>query len=62
MSAIKGREDLYTPDSPLQLTSKEQSDIMENLNADSLIQKIRRYVLLRLDAALSLVQLPHCHH
>lgn len=53
MSAIERREDLYTPDSPLQLSPKERSDIMENLNADSLIQKIRRYVLLRLDAALS---------
>lgn len=53
MSAIERKEDLYAPNSPLQLTPKEQSEILENLNAESLIQKIRRYVLLRLDAALS---------
>lgn len=53
LTAIECGEDLYKTDSPLQLTPKEQNDILQNLNADFLILKIRRYVLLRLDTALS---------
>lgn len=53
LTAIERNEDLYKPDSPLQLTPKEQNDVLLNLNADFLILKIRRYVLLRLDAELS---------
>lgn len=53
LTAIESGEDLYKIDSPLQLTAKEQNDILQNLNADFLILKIRRYVLLRLDTALS---------
>lgn len=53
LTAIESGEDLYKTNSPLQLTPKEQNDILQNLNADFLILKIRRYVLLRLDTALS---------
>jgi hypothetical protein len=52
--AIENEEDLYTADSPLQLDNKERKDILKILNGDIYtIQKIRRYVLLRLDSALS---------
>ncbi|OCQ89750.1 hypothetical protein BCD64_17510 [Nostoc sp. MBR 210] len=54
LHAIDNREDLYTPDSPLQLTSKEKENILKILNGDLyLIKKIRSYVLLRLDSALA---------
>ncbi|QHG14663.1 DUF262 domain-containing protein [Nostoc sp. ATCC 53789] len=52
--AIEIGEDLYVPDSPLQLKPEEQAHIIKILNDDLyLIRKIRLYVLLRLDAALS---------
>ncbi|MEH1866662.1 MAG: HNH endonuclease family protein, partial [Nostoc sp.] len=52
--AIEIGEDLYVPDSPLQLKPEEQVRIIKILNDDLyLIRKIRLYVLLRLDAALS---------
>lgn len=54
LSAIEGGEDLFAPDSPLQLSPDEQGNVLKTLDGDLyLIQKIRRYVLLRLDAALS---------
>ncbi|MBD2495104.1 DUF262 domain-containing protein [Nostoc sp. FACHB-280] len=54
LHVIDNREDLYTPDSPLQLTSKEKENILKILNGDLyLIKKIRSYVLLRLDSALA---------
>jgi uncharacterized protein with ParB-like and HNH nuclease domain len=54
IAAIESGEDLYTPDSPLQITSEEKNNILKMLDGDLyLIQKIRLYVLLRLDAALS---------
>jgi hypothetical protein len=54
LNAIESRKDLYTPDSPLQLKQQEQEYILKILNDDFyLIKKIRLYVLLRLDAALS---------
>ncbi|MBW4544614.1 MAG: DUF262 domain-containing HNH endonuclease family protein [Symplocastrum torsivum CPER-KK1] len=54
LTAIEHGEDLYTPDSPLQITSEEKNNILKMLDGDLyLIQKIRLYVLLRLDAALS---------
>lgn len=54
LTAIEGGANLYTPESPLQLTSEEQSDILKILNGDLyLVDKIRLYVLLRLDAALA---------
>ncbi|ACC78955.1 DUF262 domain-containing protein [Nostoc punctiforme] len=52
--AIEVGEDLYAPYSPLQLKPEEQTRILKILNDDLyLIRKIRLYVLLRLDAALS---------
>lgn len=54
LSAIEAKKDLYAPDSPLQLNLKEQKYIINVLNDDLyLIRKIRLYVLLRLDSALS---------
>ena len=54
IAVIERGEDLYTPDSPLQITSLEKNNILQMLDGDLyLIQKIRLYVLLRLDAALS---------
>jgi uncharacterized protein with ParB-like and HNH nuclease domain len=54
LTAIEHGEDLYTPDSPLQITSEEKNNILKMLEGDLyLTQKIRLYVLLRLDAALS---------
>ncbi|MHC5610490.1 MAG: HNH endonuclease family protein [Nostoc sp.] len=54
LTAIEKEEDLYTSESPLQLTSEERNDILDILKKDLyLIEKIRLYVLLRLDAALA---------
>ncbi len=54
LSAIQRGEDLYRPDSPLQLTSEEQRNIFNILNGDIyLIPQVRKYVLLRLDDRLS---------
>ncbi|MBD2538318.1 DUF262 domain-containing protein [Coleofasciculus sp. FACHB-SPT36] len=54
LTAIEHEEDLYTPDSPLQITSEEKNDILKMLDGDLYqTQKIRLFVLLRLDAALS---------
>lgn len=54
LTAIENKADLYTSESPLQLTFEEKKEIVEKLNSDLyLVQKIRLFVLLRLDAALS---------
>lgn len=54
LSAIERGEDLYTLDSPLQITSEEKNNILKMLDGDLyLTLKIRLYVLLRLDSALS---------
>jgi hypothetical protein len=54
LSAIGNEVDLYSPDSPLQLTPSEQQAIVTVLDGDLyLIARIRQYVLLRLDTALS---------
>ncbi|MEO0373169.1 MAG: DUF262 domain-containing HNH endonuclease family protein [Cyanobacteria bacterium P01_A01_bin.17] len=54
LNAIEADADLYSPDSPLQLKSKECDRIIEKLNGDLYRElKIRQYVLLRLDTALS---------
>ena len=53
LTAIERGENLFSSDSPLQLNREEQSDILKILDGDLyLIQKIRLYVLLRLDNAL----------
>ncbi|MBH8562309.1 DUF262 domain-containing protein [Nostoc sp. CENA67] len=57
LQAIEKGQDLYTPDSPLQLKPEEQKQIIEILDKDLyLIRKIRLYVLLRLDHAISEVK------
>lgn len=54
LSAIEGKANVYTTDSPLQLTNQERRKILKVLNDDVYSsQKIRLFVLLRLDAALS---------
>ena len=54
LTAIEQEEDLFNSYSPLQFTPEESNNILRVLDSDLyLIQKIRRYVLLRLDAALS---------
>jgi uncharacterized protein with ParB-like and HNH nuclease domain len=54
LNAIEQEEDLFNSNSPLQFTQEESNNILKVLDSDLyLIKKIRRYVLLRLDAALS---------
>ncbi|MEI6329736.1 MAG: DUF262 domain-containing protein [Pseudanabaena sp.] len=54
LAAIEKNIDLYAPDSPLQLTADEIDRIVKTLDGDLyLIKRIRKYVLLRLDSALS---------
>lgn len=54
LKAIHDGKDLYVPNSPLQLTSREGQEVFRMLNGDMyLMHHICRYVLLRLDAKLS---------
>ncbi len=54
LTAIEGNIDLYALESPLQLTPNEINRIIKTLDGDLyLIKRIRQYVLLRLDSALS---------
>ena len=54
LTALEQKADLYVPDSPLQLTAAEGSQIMTTLDGDLyLIKRIRQYVLLRLDSTLA---------
>jgi len=54
LTAIEENLDLYTLNSPLQLTSDESDRIVKTLDGDLyLIKRIRQYVLLRLDSALA---------
>jgi uncharacterized protein with ParB-like and HNH nuclease domain len=54
LKAIETGENLYLPDSPLQLNESEKRNILQILDGDLYsIRKIRLYVLLRLDAFLS---------
>ncbi|TVP65730.1 MAG: DUF262 domain-containing protein [Nodularia sp. (in: Bacteria)] len=54
LHSIENGEDLYTSESPLQLKLQEKEHILKILNGDLyLMRKIRLYVLLRLDTALS---------
>ena len=62
LSAIDAEEDLFQVDSPLQLTSEEQHNILRNLDGDLyLARRIRLYVLLRLDAELSTGEASYDH-
>jgi hypothetical protein len=54
LTAIEQEEDLFNSNSPLQFTPEESNNIIRVLDSDLyLVQKIRSYVLVRLDAALS---------
>ena len=54
LNAIEQEEDLFNPNSPLQFTPEESNNILKVLDSDLyLMKKILRYVLVRLDAALS---------
>ncbi|WP_293349701.1 MULTISPECIES: HNH endonuclease family protein [unclassified Microcoleus] len=54
LTAIEQEEDLFNSYSPLQFTPEESNNILRVLDSDLyLMPKIRRYVLVRLDAALS---------
>jgi uncharacterized protein with ParB-like and HNH nuclease domain len=54
LNAIENATDLYTSDSPLQLTPEENQAIVNQLNGDIyLVKKIRLYVLIRLNDAIS---------
>jgi len=54
LTAIETNADLYVDGSPLQLTADEARQIMTALNGDLyLMQRIRQYILLRLDSTLS---------
>jgi hypothetical protein len=54
LTAIEREDNLFSSDSPLQLTREEQRHILKILDGDLYsIQKIRLYVLQRLDTALS---------
>ncbi len=54
LSAIEDGIDLYGVDSPLQLSSAEQTETLERLRSEIYtVTRVRQYVLLRLDSALS---------
>jgi len=54
LTAIEKKDDLFTSDSPLQLTTDETKSIITVLDGDLyLIKRISKYVLLRLDSALA---------
>jgi len=54
LKAIHDGEDLYTPNSPLQLTPRECTEVYRILNGNMYqMHYVCRYVLLRLDAKLS---------
>jgi hypothetical protein len=54
LSAIEAGEDLYALNSPLQLTTDERDETLRDLDGDLyLLKNVPRYVLLRLDEALS---------
>lgn len=54
LNAIESSEDLYRDASPLQLSEAEREETMAKLNGEIYTAtRIRRYVLLRLDSALS---------
>lgn len=54
LTSIEKDNDLYADGSPLQLTPEETTKILDILNGDLyLMTRIRKYVLLRLDSALT---------
>ncbi len=62
LMSIEKDDDLYVDGSPLQLTSVETTEILDILNGDLyLMKRIRKYVLLRLDSALTDGAATHNH-
>ena len=54
LASIQDGDDLYQSNSPLQLTNQERNEILNTLNSNIyLIKNVPRYILLRLDSALS---------
>jgi hypothetical protein len=54
LAAIEAGSDLYAENSPLQLDATERSDTLDRLRAEIYtVTRVRLYVLLRLDSALS---------
>jgi len=55
IAAIDTGGELYKADAPLQLTDREQNEAIKALDGDvyNLLPKLRTYILLRLDSALS---------
>ncbi|MBU0965689.1 MAG: DUF262 domain-containing HNH endonuclease family protein [Proteobacteria bacterium] len=54
LTAIENGDDFYADDSPLQLTKEEQVSIVRTLHGELYeMKRIRKFVLLRLDSALS---------
>lgn len=54
LTAMEQGDDLYAPNSPLDLTPQERGDIVTALNGNIYgVQSVPRYVLLRLDSALA---------
>ena len=53
LAAIENHDDLYTPNSPLQLTAGEQRDILVSLNGNLYEAWYCKHILLRLDEALA---------
>ncbi|NPV61800.1 MAG: DUF262 domain-containing protein [Methanotrichaceae archaeon] len=55
LTAIQNEDSLYSNDSPLQLTPQERRSIRNTLNREDfyLLKNVPRYVLLRLDGAMS---------
>lgn len=59
LMAIERKDDLYATDSPLQLTSEEQNEILSSLNGNLYETGFCKYVLLRLSEAISDGDIPH---
>jgi hypothetical protein len=61
LTAIQNNYDLYTSNSPLQLNDEEQRDIIESLNGNLYENGYCKYVLVRLDEALSDDKVSHAY-
>jgi hypothetical protein len=62
LTALETEADLYSSDSPLQLTAAEKSNISKILDGDLYLEaKTRLYVLLRLDVALAQDEIEYKH-
>src|SRR5579883_125172 len=57
--AIRNGDNLYAPESPLQITPSEKTSCIEILNGDVYHLELAKYILLRLDHALSAATEPN---